>query len=75
MIEENLINILADFLGVDTDDLDYNTNIYNEFNLTEEDICEIICILDDEFEIEINKDDFEDISTIRELSELIEDLI
>lgn len=75
MIEDNLIKLLANYLSVEEEDLSSYTNIYNEFNLTDADIEELIGIIEDEFEISINRDDFDSVSTIRELSELVEDSI
>lgn len=72
---ERIICILADYLETDPAELDENTLLYMEYNLDE--ICtkEMIEKLNEEFEIEIAREEFEELDTIQDITEYIESIM
>lgn len=75
MIEEVIISLLANYLNVCDYELDGSTHLFMEYSLNDSDIEEIIEMLEDEFEIEINPDDFNELESIREIAEYIEYMV
>lgn len=72
MIEDIIINLLADYLNVENYELDRNTYLFMEYSLNDFDIEEIIIMLEDEFEITINVNDFNELESIEDIIEYIE---
>lgn len=75
MVSEKIIDILSNFLEEDSSTIDENTQLFLEYDLEDEDIEEIIELLNDEFDIEIDFDDFCELGTIEEIAEYIESLL
>ena len=75
MVSEKIIDILSNFLEEDSSAIDENTQLFLEYDLEDEDIEEIIKLLNDEFDIEIDFDDFCELGTIEEIAEYIESLL
>lgn len=72
MFINKIIDILSEYLEVDSSELDENTLLYLEYDLEDDDIDELIDLLNDEFDIIIDTDEFCELSTIGEINEYIE---
>ena len=75
MVINRIIEILSDYLEVDTSELDGNTQLYLEYDLSDEDIQSFIEMLETEFDVTIDFDEFTELSTIEEIAEYIESFI
>lgn len=75
MVIDRIIRVLSDYLEEDSSVLDENTMLFLEYDLEDEDIMDLIDLLNDEFDIEIDFDDFCELSTIEEIAEYIETLM
>ena len=60
--------VLADGLGADAEEVEWETNIYDDLNADPIEFHdEIIPMIEDEFEISIDNADVPDLTTVREL--------
>jgi acyl carrier protein len=67
-VYERLRPLLAESLGADEDEIDWDTNVYDDLNA---DILEfhdeVIPLIEEEFGVQIEDADVPDLSTVREL--------
>jgi acyl carrier protein len=73
-IEEQVIEILADELGYDTEDVTPNANLEVDLNADSLDVTEIVMALEDKFDIEVADDDVDKIRTVGDVIKLVERL-
>jgi acyl carrier protein len=75
-IYRKLRTILSESLGAEVDEIDLDTNVYDDLNAdTIEFHDEVIPLLEEEFEITIDDADVPDLTTVRELVEYIREAI
>ena len=68
--------ILAEGLGADADEVEWETNIYDDLNADPIEFHdEIIPMIEDEFEISIDNADVPDLTTVRELVMYVVEII
>ncbi len=72
MIVDKIKSILAEQLDVDVEDLTLDTDIAKDLNADSLDVVEILMSLEDEFSVEIPDEEIENIKTIGDLAEYIE---
>ncbi len=72
MIFEKIKSILAEQLDVDEESLSMETDIAKDLNADSLDVVEILMSLEDEFSVEIPDEEIENIKTIGDLVEYIE---
>ena len=72
MTIDKIKQILADTLDVNIDELSADTNIATDLGADSLDVVEILMSIEDEFDIEIPDSEIENIRTIGELVEYIE---
>ena len=72
MVFEKIKEILADQLDADVDDLTMDTNIAKDLGADSLDVVELLMSIEDEFEVEIPDEEIENIRTIGELTEYIQ---
>ena len=72
MVFEKVKKMLADQLDVDESDLTMETNIAKDFNADSLDVVELLMTIEDEFSIEIPDEEIDNIRTIGELTEYIQ---
>lgn len=72
MIVDKIKSILAEQLDVDVEDLTTDTDIAKDLNADSLDVVEILMSLEDEFSVEIPDEEIENIKTIGDLAEYIE---
>ncbi|MBQ3547153.1 MAG: acyl carrier protein [Clostridia bacterium] len=75
MTIDKIKQILADTLDVNIDELSADTNIATDLGADSLDVVEILMSIEDEFDIEIPDSEIENIRTIGELVEYIENNI
>ena len=72
MIFDKIKTILAEQLDVDAETLTMETDIAKDLNADSLDVVEILMSLEDEFSVEIPDEEIENIKTIGDLVEYIE---
>ena len=72
MIFEEIKKLLADQLDADEDDMTMETDIAKDLGADSLDVVELLMSIEDEFDIEIPDEEIENIKTIGELVEYIQ---
>lgn len=72
MIFDKIAEILADQLGADAADMSMETNIAKDLGADSLDVVELLMAIDDEFGVEIPDEEIENIKTIGDLVEYIQ---
>ncbi len=79
MVIETLRNIIADAMGarlkIDASEINEDTEFIADLHADSVDIATIICDIEDEFDIEIEDEQLEGISTVGDVAERIEEII
>ncbi len=73
MVFEKVKQMLAEQLDADIDALTMETNIAKDLDADSLDVVELLMTIEDEFNIEIPDEEIENIRTIGELTEYIQD--
>jgi len=72
MVFEKIKKMLADQLDADEDELTMETNIAKDLDADSLDVVELLMTIEDEFEVEIPDEEIENIKTIGDLTEYIQ---
>lgn len=72
MVFEKIKNILSEQLGADEEEMTMDTNIAKDLGADSLDVVELLMSIEDEFEVEIPDEEIENIKTIRDLTEYIQ---
>lgn len=72
MVSEKIKNILAEQFDVEVDSLELTTNIADDLGADSLDVVEILMSLEDEFSVEIPDEAIEEIKTVGDLINYIE---
>ena len=72
MIFEKIKNILAEQLDADEEEMTMETNIQKDLGADSLDVVELLMSIEDEFEVEIPDEEIENIKTIGDLTEYIQ---
>ncbi len=72
MVFEKIKNILAEQLDADESAMTMDTNIAKDLGADSLDVVELLMTIEDEFEVEIPDEEIENIRTIGELTEYIQ---
>ena len=72
MVFEKIKEILAEQLDADIDEMTMETNIAKDLGADSLDVVELLMSIEDEFEVEIPDEEIENIKTIGELTEYIQ---
>lgn len=72
MVFEKIKNILAEQLDADAEEMTMETNIAKDLGADSLDVVELLMSIEDEFEVEIPDEEIENIKTIGELTEYIQ---
>ena len=72
---EKLVQIIAEVLNVDPDEITMDTTFLDDLGADSLDIYQIIIGIEEEFDIEIDAEEAETISTVEEAVELIKNAI
>ncbi len=72
MIFEKVKEIIADQLGIDTEEIKMETKLIDDLGVDSLEIFEVIMSLEEEFEIEIPNEDVEGMKSVEEMVKYIE---
>lgn len=72
-IEEKVISIVAEQMGVDKGEMNRETNFVNDLNADSLDTVELVMEFEDEFETSIPDEDAEKIQTVGQASDYIKE--
>lgn len=72
MVFEKIKAILAEQLDADAEEMTMDTNIARDLGADSLDVVELLMSIEDEFEVEIPDEEIENIKTIGELTEYIQ---
>ena len=72
MVFEKIKNILAEQLDADAEEMTMETNIAKDLGADSLDVVELLMSIEDEFEVEIPDEEIENIKTIGDLTEYIQ---
>jgi len=75
MLTKKLIEIIATQFNVDAEDLTVETSFKDDLNADSLDLVELIMALEDEFDLEFDDEDVEDIKTVGDAKSYIKRLI
>ncbi len=74
MIYDKLVEILVDFLSIQAQELSQDTAFKEDLALDSLDLYELVVILEEEFNVEIPMDRFDEIATIEDLIRILKEL-
>ena len=72
MVFEKIKSLLADQLDTDAEGITLETNIADDLGADSLDVVELLMAIEDEFEVEIPDEEIENIKTIGDLTEYIQ---
>lgn len=72
MVFEKIKNILAEQLDADASEMTMETDIANDLKADSLDVVELLMSIEDEFDVEIADEEIENIKTIGDLTEYIQ---
>lgn len=72
---DKIKEIIADQLGIDEDDITPDASLIDDLGADSLDIVELIMYFEDEFDMEISDEDIEEMETIQDIINYIEDNI
>ena len=75
MVFEKIKSILAEQLQADPEEMTMDTNIAKDLGADSLDVVELLMSIEDEFDVEIPDEEIENIKTIGELTEYIQNNI
>ena len=75
MIFNKIVSILNEQLGINPDEITMQTNIMDDPSIDSLDLVDLLMTLEEEYGVEIPDDKIEDIKTIGDLTQYIEDHI
>lgn len=75
MIFNKIVSILNEQLGINPDEVTMQTNIMDDLSIDSLDLVDLLMNLEEEYGVEIPDDKIEDIKTIGDLTQYIEDHI
>lgn len=73
MILDKIIAILSEYL--DDIDIDETTMLFMEYDLEDDDIQDIISRIQEELDVEIDSDEFCDMSSVNDIAEYVEEIM
>lgn len=67
VIEEKIFDIIVDQFNVERDSISHDTSFKNDLNADSLDLVELIMALEDEYDLELEDENIEDINTINDV--------
>lgn len=71
MVFEKIKQIIADQLGADADEITMDSTFIEDLGADSLDVVELVMAMEDEFDMEIDEDEAENISTVGDVVEYI----
>lgn len=74
MVYEKIKSILSEQFSVKEDDINMETELINDLDADSLDIVDLLSTIEDEFEIEVEDNEIENIKTVGDIVEFIRDI-
>ena len=74
-VTRRLQKLISDELAIDIDKVIPDADLFDDLNFDSLDTVEMIISIELEFDIEIDDDDIDDLRTVRQISDLVQNLI
>ncbi len=74
-VTTRLQKLISDELAIDLDKVLVDADLFDDLNFDSLDTVEMVISIENEFDIEIADDDIDDLRTVRQISNLVQDLI
>ncbi len=74
-VEERVVNIIAERLGVDKDQVKPETDIANDLGADSLDIAEMMILFEEEFDIDIVEEEAQNITTVGQVIDHINKMV
>lgn len=74
-ILRKVVNVIADQIAVDVNDLDENTAFEDDLDADSLDLLQIVTAIEDEFNVSVEDEDFEGVKTVGDAIDYIQKII
>ncbi len=74
-VTRRLQKLISDELAIDIDKVIPDADLFDDLNFDSLDTVEMIISIESEFDIEIDDDDIDDLRTVRQISDLVQNLV
>lgn len=74
-VTRRLQKLISDELAIDIDKVLPDADLFDDLNFDSLDTVEMVISIESEFDIEIDDDDIDDLRTVRQISDLVQNLI
>lgn len=72
MIREKFIDLVEQSLELNKEDIDFDADLVNELDIDSIDLLDFIMQVEDEFDIEFEEDELDNIKTLNQMIEVLE---
>ncbi|MGI5949930.1 acyl carrier protein [Peptoniphilus sp.] len=73
-MREDILKLIAEHFNMDVDELNDNMSFQDDLNADSIELVELIMSIEEEFDIEVSEEDLENIETIGDVIDYIEEL-
>lgn len=73
-MKDKILEIIAEQFDRNADDLTENMSFVDDLNADSVDLVELIMSLEDEFDVEVDEEELENLKTIEDVIEYVEDI-
>tara|TARA_Y100000385_G_scaffold242009_1_gene258767 strand:- start:108 stop:341 length:234 start_codon:yes stop_codon:yes gene_type:complete len=74
-VTARLQKLISDELAIDLDKVLVDADLFDDLNFDSLDTVEMVISIENEFDIEIADDDIDDLRTVRQISDLVQNLV
>jgi acyl carrier protein len=74
-VTRRLQKLISDELAIDIDKVLPDADLFDDLNFDSLDTVEMVISIESEFDIEIDDDDIDDLRTVRQISDLVQNLV
>jgi acyl carrier protein len=74
-VTTRLQKLISDNLAIDLDKVLVDADLFDDLNFDSLDTVEMVIEIENEFDIEIADDDIDDLRTVRQISDLVQNLV
>ena len=74
-VTARLQKLISDELAIDLDIVLVDADLFDDLNFDSLDTVEMVISIENEFDIEIADDDIDDLRTVRQISDLVQNLV
>lgn len=73
-MKERILEIIAEQFNIDVNELNEDMNFQDDLNADSIELVELVMTIEEEFEIEVSEEDLENLKTIGDVIDYVEDL-